>query len=206
MSNIQVIEEYPIMVHMFLIPKIKKVHFTNLEDSDEESSETYKKMTKLIESKEMDIPLTIYISKINDELYMGIEFQNGKVIYRKIQQLEYKHEKIYRDMSTNVAFIPSDRVLTLCSTVRCYTCHGMFKKIYRCFDCFPKSEDAPSNTGIFKKSKSTNKMKESEKKPKKQNKYDFCKACYKRRDHTNHRIIAIVLDNDTIDKYPILEE
>lgn len=196
MSHIQVIEEYPIMVHMFLIPKIKKVHFTNLEDSDEESSETYKKMTKLIESKEIDIPLTIYISKINDVLYMGIEFQNGKVIYRKVQLLEYKHEKIYRDMSSNVAFIPSDRVLTLCSTERCFTCHGMFKKIYRCFDCFPKSEESDMSS---KKSKNN---KESPK----QHKYDFCKACYRRRDHTNHRIIAIVLDNDIIDKYPILED
>lgn len=189
MSEITIVEEHNINVHMFLIPKTKKVHFTNFEDSDEESSETYKKMTKLIETKEIDIPFTISIAKIKrkSDLYMGIEFQNGKVVYRKVKMLKYKDTTIYSD-SPNLAFIPADGALTLCSMERCFTCHGMFKKIYRCFDCFPHSDPETSED------------------IKKRNKYDFCKACYKRRDHTNHRIIALTLNDDIVDKYPILDE
>jgi hypothetical protein len=184
MSKISVIEEYQINVQMFLIPKVKKTHVVNLEDSDEESSETYKKMTKLIETKEMDIPFNIIIAKIGGKLHMGTEFQNGKVIYRKIEVIKHKDVVIYKD-SSNLVFIPADGCLTMCTMGRCYTCGGLFKKIYRCFDCFPKNGDDDD--------------------VKKQNKYDFCRACYRRRDHTNHRIIAITLNNDVVEKYPVLD-
>lgn len=182
-KDISIVEEHRINIHMFLIPKIKKMHFTNLEDSDEESSETYKKMTKLIETKELDIPFTIIIAKIRGKIHMGIEFQNGKIIYRKVEIVKHDNTTIYKDPA-NLVFIPSDNCLTMLTMGRCYTCGGMFKKVYRCFDCFPKSDSDD----------------------KKQNKYDFCRACYKRRDHTNHRIIAITLNNDIVEKYPVLDE
>lgn len=181
MSGINVIGEYKIGVHMFIVPRVKKVHFTNLEDSDEESSETYKKMTKLIETKEIDILMNIYISKINGKSYIGIEFQNGKIIYRKAEILTYKQITIYRD-TANMAFIPQENKLTLCAMERCHRCRSMFKKVYRCFDCHPSEDE------------------------KKKQKYDFCKACYKFRDHTNHRVISLILDVDILDKYPILED
>jgi len=182
--SIDVVSEHLINVTMFIVPKMKKVHFTNLEDSDEESSETYKKMTKLIETKEIDMTMRVYIAKINGKMYMGIEFQNGKILYRKVELLKYKDLIVYKDPA-NVAFIPSNNKMTLYSTERCFTCHGLFKKIYRCFDCFPKFDESET---------------------KKKQKYDFCKACYKRRDHVNHRVIAITLDSDVFERYPELDD
>lgn len=174
--DIKILNQYLIKVNMFIIPKVKRVHFTNLEDSDEESSETYKKMNNLIRTKEIDINLRIYISDIKFQLYMGIEFQNGKVLYRKVTFID---NKIYYDKSGNIAFVPNESKLTLCSTERCVTCKNFFKKVYRCFDC-----NIPDN---------------------KKRRYDFCKACYKHKDHTNHRAIAIKLDDSLFERYPILD-
>lgn len=183
MSNIKVIGEYQIKVTMFIVPRVRKTHFTNLEDSDEESSETYKRMEKLIKTREIELTMNITIATIQSNTYLGIEFQNGKVIYRKVEKVSGK-TIIYRDCG-NVAFIPDESKLTLYKMERCCMCKGMFKKIYRCFDCHPQIDG---------------------KEGKKKKKYDFCKACYKHREHTDHRAIAIILDESMFEKYPQLED
>lgn len=187
--SIKSIGKYVIKVNMFVVPKTKFVHFTNLEDSDEESSETYKRLNKLISTKEIDIDVNIDIAHISNKngTFMGIEFQNGKVIYRRVELKEHKGKQFYIDSSHNIAFSCDDSILTLRSMERCYTCKGLFKKIYRCYDCFPHLGN------------------EEEESSKKKYKYDFCKACYKRREHINHRVITIRLDEELLDKYTFLE-
>jgi len=194
-------------IPMFMVPPLKSnrknIQFVgdieddeNLSISEEDSFDKQRKAKEIwihgyqiiIAKRDMNLVKSHKKKKSKNNPYkahfqplLGIKFPNNEVIYMKAT---------FYHSGGNMAGCTSDNhniivnfpiegkvFMGLKERSRCEICSKPLIKVYRCYDCKPH---------------------------KSYSKIDFCKACYKKRKHASHRVVALNYQEDIFDKYNYL--